>query len=119
MGKKVNKIFFSMPFKGRTEDQITEETKKMYKRFLYQYRSSFFSKDSEDKFITNWDYTAAADCKNARANQIGEAIKRMSDCDIVLFHPDWRFAKGCEVEHLMCEIYGIPYINLEFLGGNK
>lgn len=111
--KREAKIFFSLPFKNRTEDEVTTDVKKMYKAFIKRYRNEFFDECDEVKFVTNWDYTAPADSKNPRANQVGEAIKRMSDCDIVLFHPDWKFAKGCEVEHLMCEIYKMPYINME------
>lgn len=116
--KKVFKLFFSLPFKGQTDEYVEREIKKMYIKFLYSHREELYDSDTEElkyefKFVSNWDYSAPADSKNSRANQIGEAIKRMSDCDLVLFHPNWKFAKGCEVEHLMCEIYKIPYVNLE------
>lgn len=32
----------------------------------------------------------------------------MSGADLVVFAPDWHTARGCRIEHLVCELYGIP-----------
>lgn len=46
----------------------------------------------------------------ATANPIwflGEAIKKLSNADVAYFAEGWDTSKGCRVEHLVCEVYGI------------
>ena len=43
---------------------------------------------------------------------LGKSIKAMSEADVVLFHPNWREARGCIIEHAICALYEIPYVEL-------
>lgn len=39
---------------------------------------------------------------------LGEAIKKLGECDMALFHPEWQKCNGCCVEMLVAKRYGIP-----------
>lgn len=41
---------------------------------------------------------------------LGRSIQDLDKADFVIFAPGWHKAKGCLVEHLVCELYGIPYV---------
>lgn len=43
---------------------------------------------------------------------LGKSIQAMTEADLVLFHPAWRHARGCVVEHMICAMYMIPYTEL-------
>lgn len=40
---------------------------------------------------------------------LGNALQIMSRCNEVFFFGEWREARGCMIEHEVCEKYGIPY----------
>ena len=41
---------------------------------------------------------------------LAESIKAMSKCDLVYFCKGWEQARGCRIEHLIAENYGIGII---------
>ena len=40
---------------------------------------------------------------------LGESIKSMGDFDLVVFDYNWSSARGCKIEHDVCEAYGKPF----------
>lgn len=46
---------------------------------------------------------------------LSESIKLLDQADVVYFAPDWDEARGCVVEHAICEFYNIPLVELEDL----
>lgn len=47
---------------------------------------------------------------------LGESIMQLDHCDLAAFPEDWHEARGCAIEHLVCEKYGIPYIFMNKTG---
>jgi len=43
---------------------------------------------------------------------LGESIKLMEDADIAVFAPGWENARGCRIEHKICEEYNIYYMEI-------
>lgn len=41
---------------------------------------------------------------------LGESIKLMANADCAYFMKGWNKARGCIIEHEVCERYGIPII---------
>jgi hypothetical protein len=39
---------------------------------------------------------------------LGNDIKMLSKADAAFFYENWKDARGCRVEHLVCEEYNIP-----------
>ena len=100
------KIFMSLPMRGYTDEEIYEEMqwmKEIFDRDIegdYELIDSVFEDVPPDGVIrdSNW--------------YLGKSIAAMSEADIVLFHPNWREARGCLIEHMICALYEIPYIEL-------
>ena len=44
---------------------------------------------------------------------LGDSIRLLGTADLVIFDKDWRKARGCRVEHAICELYGIPYMYVD------
>ena len=41
---------------------------------------------------------------------LGKSLELMSKCDVVIFMEGWEKARGCQLEHVACEAYGIHII---------
>ena len=93
----MKRIFLSLGFNKRPEkivrDTINEAKKKL----------TSYCENEDVEFVHNYDYIG-----NNSVECLGEAIKKMSTCDIVCFINDWDCYTGCTVEHDICEFYNIP-----------
>lgn len=47
---------------------------------------------------------------------LGESLKQLDNCKLAAFPEDWNEARGCAIEHLVCEKYGIPTILMNKTG---
>lgn len=96
-------VFLSLPTNGYTDDEIKEELAKMRKavRSLYSTKTIIFS--------TNVYFSPNRDIRHERSYCLGEAIKKMSECDLVVFHPEWANANNCGIEYRVCNVYDIRY----------
>lgn len=43
---------------------------------------------------------------------LGESIKYLSQADLAVFCPGWETARGCRVEHMCCQEYGVHIVEL-------
>jgi hypothetical protein len=50
------------------------------------------------------------DIKNKSLTYLAKSIEIMSTCDGVYFMKGWTEARGCIIEHMCCEQYGIKII---------
>ena len=42
---------------------------------------------------------------------LGESLKLLARADIAYFAPGWNEARGCKIEHVCAEEYGIHHID--------
>ena len=89
------KCFISQPMKNKTIEQIKNEREKVIE-FLH--RNDM--KEIPSIFENNEDPVYA----------LGESIKLMANADYAYFMKGWNKARGCIIEHEVCERYGIPII---------
>lgn len=47
---------------------------------------------------------------------LGESLQQLDNCDLAAFPEDWHEARGCAIEWLVCEKYGIPTILMNKTG---
>lgn len=94
----MKKIFLSLGFNGRTEEDVMSDIDNAKKWICSNYP------EEEFEFVHNYDYIGGN-----RIECLGEAIKKMSTCDHVYFINDWFFHKGCMVEKKVCELYKIEH----------
>ena len=100
----MKKIFLSLGFSGRPEEIIRKEiegAKELIKSYYH---------DEKLEFIHNYDYTGdnSVEC-------LGEAIKKISECDKVYFINNWYDYNGCIIEKKVCEIYYIPNATISLI----
>ncbi len=90
------KVFISQPMKGKTSAEIEREREKAILSAVREYGSDVEILDSHFK-----DFDGSA------VQFLGKAIELLGTADVALFLPGWQEARGCRIEHTICEEYGI------------
>ena len=93
-------VFISQPMNGRTNDDIVRERNKIKDSLL---------KWNEDLCFID---SLLPECNLGPVYCLGESIKLMEDADMVVFTPGWEDARGCRIEHKVCEEYNIYYMEI-------
>lgn len=112
------RIFCSLPMKDKSEDDIESSIRAMRQWFFAtQTTNGRFYRPDEVNFIDNASFKPDVPevptkviSGATRAYCLGEAIKKMARCDLVLFSNEWLSATGCRFEMDICRAYRIPYI---------
>lgn len=102
----MSKLFISLPMRGYTPDQIRAEM---------DWMKEIFDDNMNDEFeMIDSIFTELPPNEVIRDSTwyLGKSIAAMAEADVVLFHPNWREARGCLIEHMICALYEIPYIEL-------
>lgn len=100
----MKRIFLSLGFSGRTEEAVRSDIDKAKELISSKYINE------EIEFVHNYEYTGAN-----RVECLGEAIKKMSTCDIVYFINNWHLShNGSMIEKYICGLYDIPWKLLYF-----
>lgn len=108
----VRRVFVSVPMSGRNEEDIKadiEEAKNVFLNFFalndgeehFEFVNTFVQENAPDKVMYEplW--------------YLGNSIKILSTCDIILFARGARRARGCSIEHRIAQSYGIPSIVID------
>lgn len=98
-------VFISVPMYGRTDDEVWEDIVKAFTKL-----QKIFLETSQEELIVRHNFNAVGDSDSGRLFYLGSAIQKMDHCDAVYFCKGWENAKGCQVEHYICELYGIQRI---------
>ena len=104
-----NRVFVSQRMRGRSEEAIDRE------RHLIFDALPSLTGIRERIEVPKLDKLTTA--SNSPASCVGLSIQDMANSDLVVFAPGWRDARGCVVEHAVCLLYGLSYI--ELLDGDR
>lgn len=103
--KPVNKqrLFISLPMSGRPKADILNEIKAIGEKFKEHYEiiDSYHQEEDPngiDRYSGVW--------------YLGNSLMLMRTADLVVFSKNWASARGCIIEHRVCEYYDIPYIEM-------
>lgn len=96
------KVFISQPMKGKTNDEIIKERKRVEKNIKEEYPNE------EIEFIDSFFKDAPHDAKPLYF--LGKALELLSTADIAVFTKGWEKARGCLMEYEACENYGIKFM---------
>lgn len=110
------KLFISQPMKDKTDEEILLERQEAFvkaKRFLYdEYRKNMFDDINELEIdlelIDSFFQSAPVDARPLWF--LGKSLELLSTADCVYFAPGWENYRGCKIEHLCAEQYGITII---------
>ena len=103
LGEKTNVvcIFISQPMRGKSNAEIEAE------RALLQERAKKLYGDHVvfiDSFFKDADW--------GPVRCLGESICLLACADAAIFASGWAEARGCKIEHEVCEKYGIPIVEM-------
>ena len=89
------KIFISQPMKDLSEEEIRHNREKAIKKI-----KSLYGDDVEiiDSYI---------DSGGTPLWSLGESIKLLSTADVAYFLKGWNTARGCRIEYMCADNYGI------------
>lgn len=110
IGGILSKLFVSLPMRGRELDDI-----RMDMQAICQIVSAEMNEQFE-LIDTVWldepsDYILA-DPGACSSWYLGKSIQAIAEADLVVFDENWRFARGCIIEHMVCALYNIPYVDM-------
>lgn len=99
------KLFISQPMRGKTDEEILNERENLIAKAKAHYGdveviNSFFGTDNPSHAL----------------EYLGESIKLLSEADVAIFAPGWENARGCRIEHSVCEEYKI---SINYLTGKN
>ena len=97
------RVFISVPMHDRPMDEIRADIMKAASAI-----GQIFYNEEPLEVIHTADRVAPEGC--GRLWHLGQAIADLDGCDAVYFCPGWEVAKGCQVEHRVCELYDIQRI---------
>lgn len=92
----------SQPMAGMSGSEVRKVRDKIIKdlkRSGYKVFETYY--DNEEPYLDN---------DRNGVNCLGDVLKKIALSDLVVFVEGWEQARGCQVEHLICERYNIPHI---------
>ena len=109
----MTRVFIAQKMTGLSEAEVMKNRKA-----CEDYFKEYLSEQYPDvEFIDN--YTPEAAPKEAvkttheRLWYLGHSLQLLSTADLVIFANDAADAKGCVTERMICEMYDIPFIEME------
>lgn len=97
----MKKVFISVGISGRNTENVLEDIARANYNIGKRY--------GEDVEIVH-NFDCISPIGSGRLYCLGEAIKKLGDCDACYFVDGWDKHKGCLVEFLVCKLYGIDII---------
>ena len=97
----MKKLFISQPMRGKTNEEIIAERELAIKE-----AESFLEEKVE--VIDSFFKDAPVEVKPLWF--LGKSLELLSTADIAYFAKGWKDARGCRIEKLSCDEYGISYI---------
>lgn len=103
-------VFISLPMNGRKPLDVMDDLARARKAYMTMSDAHHFV-----SFCHNFQPDIPAEENGAKKGQesvwyLGRALEAISKCDRVFFYGDWQNARGCLIEHEICEKYDIPYV---------
>ena len=97
----IKKVFISVGMRGRTDSDVGLDIDRAYRAVWEMFEHNV-------KIFDNWGCQGPDDA--GRLYYLGEAIKKLGDCDACYFVKGWQNHKGCKAEYEICKLYGIETI---------
>lgn len=105
MSKAIN-LFISQPMSGLSSDEIQKERDRIADNYCLQ-----FGYNRDDVIVVNQiEYNElCSDERHGPLTFLGLAIQRLAITDVVIFHKDWQWSRGCIIEHEIVSRYYQDY----------
>lgn len=106
--------FISQPMNGLSDKEILDTLMKAddaVRKAGYESISSFFKPEDKEKHKETITNVAGANAVNESVGYLGRSIILLSTCSAAYFCKGWENARGCVIEHEICEKYGIKILS--------
>lgn len=101
------RIMISQPMAGVSDEEL---------RMKFNALSKEFAKLHIDVVDNIWqDAPTEGNYYTEPLFYLAKSINAMGQVDAVYFSPGWQNARGCCIEHKICELYGITILDDDFL----
>jgi len=97
-------VFISQPMAGLTENEIFATRNDICNKFNIEAEELIESYRKDN--VPHKDVNTNVWC-------LGDSIRLMAFANLVIFAPGWEEARGCLMEHDICTLYEIPFIEME------
>ena len=97
----MKKLFISQPMRGKSDEEILAEREKAIQAARVELREDV-------EVIDSYFQGAPADARPLWF--LGKSLELLSTADIAYFAPGWEKARGCKIERMCADEYGIPSI---------
>jgi hypothetical protein len=97
----MKKVFISQPMRDLSDTEIKEERKAIKQTIIKEY--------GDVEFIDSYFEGAPANANPMWF--LGKSLELLSMADMAFFAKDWESARGCRIEHITAEEYGIEIIH--------
>jgi hypothetical protein len=96
------KVFISQPMRDKTDEQIKVERQRAINEIVKKYPNTTI--EVLDSFFENAPHDVAP------LWFLGKSFEVLSKADIAYFIGEWRQYRGCKMEKMACDEYGIETI---------
>jgi hypothetical protein len=96
----MKRVFISQPMKGKSNELIKEERKRIEDTL----RKQIGEFEIIDSYFPDFP---KGNKYNIDLKYLGASLQLLAEADLAVFGPGWANARGCKIEHLCCEEYGI------------
>ena len=95
------KLFISVPMRGREKEEFMKERENVADKV----KSMYDDVEVIDSVLKDFDPN-----KNIPVHYLAKSIEFLSQADMAAFAEGWDEARGCVIEHTICEKYNIPIV---------
>ena len=97
----MKKLFVSQPMNGKSDKEILDERNRLIAEA---------EERSGEKFEVLETFFRGAPADAKPLWYLGESLKLLSTADVAYFANGWKNARGCKIEHICAEQYGINIV---------
>ena len=97
------KVFVSVPVRGRSDADVAAEKQAILERVREEYPN-----ETVELIDTDIAEFAPMDGDKAGVWYLGKSLELLAAADLACFADGWRDARGCRIECVVSQEYGIP-----------
>lgn len=113
---QMKRVFIAQKMTGLTEKEVMKN-RQICTDYFMEHLPEGFDEQDEVEFIDYYSKESApkeaVKTTHQRLWYLGHSLQLLSTADLVIFAGDAAGAMGCVVQRLICEMYEIPYIEME------
>lgn len=113
------KVFISIPQRGRPDSEVDAERTAIFQRIRKVCETEDtpenFPVELIDQFYKGHEEDIPVEGDRLGVFYLGISLQHLMYADYAYFAEGWQDARGCRIEHAVCEAYNIPIVALDAL----